>query len=263
MPHGCAYTWYPVSAPVVDGLRLNEGQIIGLGITVSNYSGSTVRSFRAHGQAFSRHIHLWITLSPEPAILTATGSMRLRKEPTGQIRSMLIPTMTVMPDGWEVTYGLNPLLNDAGGNPDSDGLTNLEEHQYNTNPNNDDSDDDGLKDGDEVFIYHTDPANADTDGDGRDDGQEIAEGTDPLVPDARTYYVSATTGNDSYDGVAESWDGVHGPKKTIQAGIDVSHNTDEVIVLPGTYTGNGNRDIDFNGKAIIVKSQRRRCKCHR
>jgi len=28
-----------------------------------------------------------------------------------------------------------------------------------------------------------------------------------------------------------------------------------IIVLDGTYTGNGNRDIDFNGKAITLQSQ--------
>ena len=37
-----------------------------------------------------------------------------------------------------------------------------------------------------------------------------------------TYYVNGTTGNDTYDGLAETWDGTHGPKKTIQAGINAS-----------------------------------------
>ncbi len=41
---------------------------------------------------------------------------------------------------------------------------------------------------------------------------------------------------------------------TIQAAIDVSNDGDVVIVAPGTYTGDGNRDMDFKGKAITVKS---------
>jgi parallel beta-helix repeat protein len=41
---------------------------------------------------------------------------------------------------------------------------------------------------------------------------------------------------------------------TIQAAINASNNGDTVIVSPGTYTGDGNRDIDFLGKAITVRS---------
>jgi len=44
--------------------------------------------------------------------------------------------------------------------------------------------------------------------------------------------------------------------KTIQAAIDdASDNGDIVLVAPGTYTGDGNRDIDFKGKAITVRSE--------
>ncbi len=40
----------------------------------------------------------------------------------------------------------------------------------------------------------------------------------------------------------------------IQAAIDSANNGDIVIISPGTYSGNGNRDIDFKGKAITVRS---------
>jgi len=42
---------------------------------------------------------------------------------------------------------------------------------------------------------------------------------------------------------------------TIQAAIDDANDGDTVIVAPGTYAGEGNRDIDFKGKAIILKSE--------
>ncbi|UCF44240.1 MAG: hypothetical protein JSV99_04810, partial [Planctomycetota bacterium] len=41
----------------------------------------------------------------------------------------------------------------------------------------------------------------------------------------------------------------------IQAAIDAAVHGDEVICADGTYTGPGNRDIDFLGKAITVRSQ--------
>ncbi|UCF42572.1 MAG: hypothetical protein JSV99_08205 [Planctomycetota bacterium] len=41
---------------------------------------------------------------------------------------------------------------------------------------------------------------------------------------------------------------------TIQAGIDAAVDGDEVVVSPGIYRGDGNRDIEFLGKAITVRS---------
>ena len=42
---------------------------------------------------------------------------------------------------------------------------------------------------------------------------------------------------------------------TIQAAINAAvSGVDVVIVAPGTYTGNGNRDLDFGGKVITVMS---------
>ena len=44
------------------------------------------------------------------------------------------------------------------------------------------------------------------------------------------------------------------PFATIQKAIDTIQEPGHVILKPGTYTGTGNRDIDFNGKAISVTS---------
>jgi len=61
-----------------------------------------------------------------------------------------------IPDYWEELHGLDPTVDDSGLDPDGDGLTNLQE-----------------------FQNATDPQNDDTDGDGYNDGREVAQGTDP------------------------------------------------------------------------------------
>lgn len=67
---------------------------------------------------------------------------------------------------------------------DGDGIIDDEELQLGTDPNNPDTDTDGLSDGDEVNVYKTDPLNADTDGDTLTDGEEVlSHGTDPLKVD--------------------------------------------------------------------------------
>ena len=55
-----------------------------------------------------------------------------------------------MPDSWEALYpGLNPNLDDADGDLDGDGLSNLYEYTNGTDPTNPDTDGDGISDGDE------------------------------------------------------------------------------------------------------------------
>jgi hypothetical protein len=44
------------------------------------------------------------------------------------------------------------------------------------------------------------------------------------------------------------------PYDAIQEGIDVAVDGDTVLVADGNYTGPGNRDIDFHGKLITVRS---------
>ncbi len=85
-----------------------------------------------------------------------------------------------MPDNWEIDNNLQPLVNDAAGDADSDTLDNLGEFTAGTDPHNSDCDGDGLSDGEEVYTYTTNPLNADSDGDGLSDYNEVnGWGTDP------------------------------------------------------------------------------------
>ena len=42
--------------------------------------------------------------------------------------------------------------------------------------------------------------------------------------------------------------------ETIQAAIDDANEGDTIEIWPGTYTGDGNRDVDFLGKALTIRS---------
>jgi hypothetical protein len=89
-----------------------------------------------------------------------------------------------LPDAWE-TENFGNLNQTASGDPDNDGLTNAQEFTNGTDPNNADSDGDGLKDGQEVNTTKTDPSRKDTDGDGLSDGDEVnVYKTDPTKSDS-------------------------------------------------------------------------------
>ena len=95
-------------------------------------------------------------------------------------------------DEWELMFFVDLTVATGDGNNDGDSLTNIEEFDRGTFPNDEDSDDDGLnddiEDNDGEFNGAddpgTDPLLADTDGDGVDDGDELDDGTNPLVADS-------------------------------------------------------------------------------
>lgn len=86
-----------------------------------------------------------------------------------------------MPDSWENSFGLNPdNPDDAKSDSDNDTLSNIDEYNNNTNPNEQDTDFDGLPDGLEILEFYTNPINPDTDNDTYSDGDEVLAGTNPL-----------------------------------------------------------------------------------
>jgi hypothetical protein len=92
-----------------------------------------------------------------------------------------------MPDAYESANGLDPdvaaLLTDDA---DADGLDDASEYRLGSNPQQSDSDGDGITDGDEVNVHGTRARDPDSDRDGRSDGEEVAGPifTDPLDSDS-------------------------------------------------------------------------------
>ncbi len=65
----------------------------------------------------------------------------------------------------------------------------------------------------------------------------------PLAGFAVEYFVDAVNGSDSYDGTAAKWAGGEstvGPKKTVQAAVDLADGNGTIVtLLPGVYDEGG------------------------
>ncbi len=92
------------------------------------------------------------------------------------------------------------IKNDKDFDDDNDGLSDLEELKFGTNPFSKDTDRDSLSDYEEIMDYGTSPINSDTDSDGLTDYNEIiTTKTDPLKYD--------TDGGGAHDGLEVEFDG--------------------------------------------------------
>ena len=97
---------------------------------------------------------------------------RRRPTPVRLVEPTPVPTTT-------------PAVSSESGDIDGDGLSDVDEAAYGSDPLNRDYDADGLLDGEEVYVYGTDPLNNDSDGDGLLDGEEVNQfGTSSVSTDA-------------------------------------------------------------------------------
>lgn len=135
-------------------------------------------------------------------------------------------------DGVEIGFGTDPLSNtdtnsntisddwelfyfggscDRNADPDDDGLDNEAEYDNATDPNNKDTDSDGLNDYEEVYRFDSDPNIVDTDGDGLDDAEE-----------ALLYFTAADDSDTDNDGLSDYAE----------------------VIIYGTYARNNDTDED-------------------
>ncbi len=90
----------------------------------------------------------------------------------------------VTSDPGDPTLPVGDPVNVAARDTDGDGLSDLDERIYATDPRSTDTDADGIDDWDELNVYYTEPSQQDTDGDGLVDGLETNFfGTSPLQAD--------------------------------------------------------------------------------
>jgi hypothetical protein len=167
-----------------------QGQTVQLAVTATYSDGSTADVTSAAAGTDYRTSNAAIATVDANGVVAAraSGNVVISAATEGALAVLRLRVVLSgssvgdgIPDDWKIAHGLDP--NDpivAFEDPDRDGLTNLEEYQQGTDPNNPDTDGDGLSDGDEVHVYHTNPLLWDTDGDGISDGVEVKTGSDPL-----------------------------------------------------------------------------------
>jgi subtilisin family serine protease len=177
------------------------------------------------------------------------------------------------------SFGMPGSTDPRDSDSDNDGLNDLYEittngtsNLYITNPNNADTDGDGLPDKwelDQIPASNpTVPAlpTDDSDGDGLKNGEEDALGTNPANRKDPVFVNCAASTNDPawYDPQESdphedgTWNPTNSalshPFDAIQEAVNVASNGMTVLVTNGTYWGEGNYNINPQGKAIRIIS---------
>ncbi len=154
-----------------------------------------------------------------------------------------------IPNYFELKFNLDPFYDDADFDPDQDGLTNIDEFHYGTNPNLADTDGDQIPDKWEIengisptvadedkdpdgdgltnlqeYNFQTDPQSWDTDDDGMSDKWEVMNKLNPLVDDSKedpdqdglnnkeefVYGTNPQNNDTDRDGMPDGWEVKHG-----------------------------------------------------
>ena len=162
---GAAISSHPVSITTLQGTSAS--------FTVTA-TGATGYQWQKNGVNIPLAITATLTLKNVQST-DATNYRVIIYNPAGNLTSNAA-TLTVLPDS------------------DLDGLSNAAEAGYGTNPNNADTDGDGLSDRVEIQVYLTNALVKDTDGDGFEDGFEVSTGFNPAQANSSPDSVS-TIGN--------------------------------------------------------------------
>ncbi|MGB5323880.1 MAG: LamG-like jellyroll fold domain-containing protein, partial [Pseudomonadales bacterium] len=120
---------------------------------------------------------------------------------------------------------------------DADGVNNLAERQQGLNPEQSDSDSDGLSDGDEINTHSTDPLDFDSDDDGVNDGDEVnLHSTNPLSNDTDSDGLL-----DAFE-ISNGFNPLVGGEQNVDTDLDGLTNLQEQSA--GTDPNNGDSDSD-------------------
>jgi len=168
-----------------DGVRLTTDAVVNANLAdlndVNNWLGRSNWTADANVNATFDEFRIYDTALVEQQVTTSMNS-----GPDTPIDFSADGDGDGMSDAFEDLYAFldSSDPSDAALDEDSDGLTNLREFQEGTIPDDNDSDDDGLTDGDEVNTHGTDPNKTDTDDDEITDFDELnTTNTLPLDPD--------------------------------------------------------------------------------